>query len=355
MKHKSRGNGQGSVYRSKDPRRRRQWAAVVTVGWSPAGRPIRVARYASSQREAERLRSRMVDALTATGRLPDDRVTMGTFLVDWFNARSGQLAPRSQRTYAHAIRRIAAHIGATRLVRLRPSTIEAMLAELQPATARLARGVLSAACADAVRDGLLERNPVALVRSQQYRPRTQRVPTAAEVRRIVEAADPADWRYVLTVVALTTGLRSGELRGLRWADIDGGTLRVARQVVGAEVGEPKTPGSIRTVALPPAAVDLLRRWRVAQAAPTGYVFGGRSPIAQHGVARAIDATCAAAGVAPFPPHSARRFVATVLAGDPKTAAMVLGHTSSRITLDPYARGTDEMRQRAADMIEEVVG
>ena len=52
---------------------------------------------------------------------------------------------------------------------------------------------------------------------------------------------------------------------------------------------------------------------------------------------------------------ARRFVATTLAADPKTAAMVLGHANTRITMDTHARGTDEMRQRAADMIEEVVG
>lgn len=296
----------------------------------------------------------MVAAFTATGRLPDDRVTMGAYLADWFNGRAAQLTPRSQRTYAHAIRRMSEHIGATRLARLRPATIEAMLGELQPATARLARGVLSSACADAVRDGLLDRNPVPLVRSPQYRPRTQRVPTAAEVRRIVAAADPADWRHVLTVLALTTGLRSGELRGLRWADLDDGTLRVARQVVGSEVSEPKTPGSIRTVALPAVALDLLRRWRVAQAAPTGYVFGGREPIAQHAVARAVDAACAAAGVPSFPPHSARRFVATALAADPKTAAMVLGHANTRTTMDTYARGTDEMRQRAAQTIADTV-
>ena len=121
------------------------------------------------------------------------------------------------------------------------------------------------------------------------------------------------------------------------------------------MSEPKTPGSVRTVALPAVTADLLRRWRVAQAAPTGYVFGGRAPIAQHAVARAVDATCAAAGVPTFPPHSARRFVATTLAADPKTAAMVLGHANTRITMDTHARGTDEMRQRAADMIEEVVG
>lgn len=345
----TRRRGSGSVYRSRDPRRRAKWCAVVVVGWKPDGRPIRVARYASTRREAEALRSRMAASLRGFGRLPDERTTVSEMLVAWYNGRAPDLAPTSQRTYAHAIRHVAERMGTMRAAAVTPSTIEAVLLDIPPATARMCRAVLSAAYRDALRDGTVDRNPVELARSRPHRPREQRVPTTDDIQRLVAhcraAATPMDCALVVTLV--TTGLRRGELLGLRWTDIDGATLTVRRQVVAGLEREVKTPESRRTIALPPLTVDALRRWRIAQSSvqisSTRRVF----PVSEHSVARILARCCAAAGIEPFPPHSARRFVATILAADPKAAAMTLGHASAKLSLDVYARGTAEQRTRAA--------
>jgi integrase len=344
-----RGNGSGSVYRSKDPRRKRPWVAVVTTGWTPQGRPIRVARYALSWKAADRLRSKMADALRDGGRLPDDKVTVSAYLVDWFNART-DLRPQSQRTYAHAIRHLATALGRARLVSVRPSTVDAALASMPAGTAKLARSVLSAAYRDAERDGLVTRNPVNLSRPVRAAPREQRVPTLDEARRLLAVeASPRD--AALVTLGMTTGLRVGELCGLRWEDIDGASLTVRRQIVAGVEGEPKTPASRRTIDLPPVTVAALRRWRLVQARPVGRCFD----VAPRAVSGILDGLCDAAGIDRFPPHSMRRFVGQVLSSDPKAAEMTLGHSSARISLDVYARGTDEGRRRAAEMVGEALG
>ena len=294
----------------------------------------------------------MAAALRAGGRLPDDRMTVAEWLAAWFNSRAALLRPASQRAYANAIAHLAELLGRHRLALVRPLTVDAALAAMSPGSAPLARSVLSAAYRDAMREGVVDANPVALSRPLRHVPAVPRVPTAAEARQLLAWAATGDARDAAFVtVGLTTGLRVSELCGLLWADIEDVTLTVRRQRYRGVVSEPKTPTSRRTVDLTPAAVAALRRWRLEQARPVGLVFD----LDRNTAARHLLAMCRAAGVEPFTPHSMRRFVGQVLSADPKTAATVLGHASARISLDVYARGTDDERRRAAEKLSEVVG
>lgn len=89
---------------------------------------------------------------------------------------------------------------------------------------------------DAERDGILTRNPVPLARAVVVRPRMQRVPSLEEARCILAARLPVRDCAILAV-GLTTGLRAGELCGLRWGDVRGARLDVARQLGGRRVGQ----------------------------------------------------------------------------------------------------------------------
>lgn len=349
-----RSNGSGTVYRSRDARRTLPWCASVVVGWSPRGTPIRVSRWYATRRQAEAARGKMADALRETGVLPDDRITVADYLAHWLrdNERAN---PRTARVYAYAVGKATAVLGHHRLATLRPTTVEAALRELPPGSVKIVRGVLSAAYSDAERDGLVQRNPMRLVRLAPHRPREQRVPTAEDVRTLLSRTTDAR-THALLAVMLTTGLRPGEACGLRWPDIGPASITVERQL--AEVGaewvedEPKTPSSRRTVPLVPVAAASLARWRVEQASIAARVF---DPLTPRSLRPTFEAACKAAGVEPFPPHSARRFVATMLARDPKTAAAIMGHSSVAMTLDVYSRTTDEARARAAELMSEVIG
>ena len=93
------------------------------------------------------------------------------------------------------------------------------------------------------------------------------VPDAAGVREILEAADGP--LHIALLLAASTGMRRGEVLGLRWSAIDGTKVHVnssLQRVRGSLVFvAPKTDRSRRTIALPPITVDALRRWRKDQA------------------------------------------------------------------------------------------
>jgi integrase len=98
--------------------------------------------------------------------------------------------------------------------------------------------------------------------------------SAHEARRLLEVASEAGDRLeALYVLALHTGMRRGELLGLKWEDVDldGSIVRVRRTLTRTgngkrlALGEPKTKKSRRTVRLTPRAVEALRRHRARQA------------------------------------------------------------------------------------------
>jgi len=94
------------------------------------------------------------------------------------------------------------------------------------------------------------------------------VPSAEAVRALVDAADDDALRIAL-LIAATTGLRRGEVVGLRWSSLDGSTLRVTATLPrvrgeGLVYMDPKTDRSRRSVMLPPVTVAALRVWRKQQ-------------------------------------------------------------------------------------------
>ena len=141
---------------------------------------------------------------------------------------------------------------------------------LSPATVRYVHAVLRKALADAVRRNQLTRNVAdAADAPRQTRPQI-RTWSARELRAFVSHVE-GDRLYAAYVVAGTTGMRRGEVLGLRWQDVDLDTARVSivrsLTVVGgykAEFSEPKTAHGRRMIALDPATVAALREHRERQ-------------------------------------------------------------------------------------------
>jgi integrase len=139
-----------------------------------------------------------------------------------------------------------------------------------PKTIRNVHGVLSKALADAERLGLVGRNPARLADVPAITRPNLRVWSPEQTRAFL-AVVASDRLFAAWLLAATTGMRRGELLGLRWADIDlkVGAIHVAQARVRAGnqviAGEPKTARRRRTIALDPATVAALRQHRKHQA------------------------------------------------------------------------------------------
>ena len=122
---------------------------------------------------------------------------------------------------------------------------------------------LHKALKQAVQDGLIPRNATEAVKAPQVR-RQEISPLSAEQVKVLLETACGDRLEALFVLAIHTGLRQGELLGLKWEDVDleSGTVRVRRTLATTKSGPmltaPKTKGSRRSVKLTQGALDALR-------------------------------------------------------------------------------------------------
>lgn len=375
-KPRVRGNGEGTVF--PVPGRRKPWAASIVVAWTPEGRPIRRARYASSEREAKTLLVEMIAANTTSRPLPDDRLTVGKWLNLWLRRQRDRddLRPNTVDAYDRSVRLLLPEIGGIPLRRLRSSQVATALADLRRSytahTVAGARSVLSTAIKDAMRDGHVLTNEAALARAPRVSRRGLPAPDTATVRAILAALDGHRLRALYVLLA-GTGLRIGEATGLRWAeDIAGDSLTVNLQMqrIGGEhvLTDPKTDAAGRIVFLPPRVIEALRVHKVRQAEEriavgkrwrkTGLVFttAQGQPVAETTAHWVLAEACRRAGLRSVSPHALRRFYATTVtdAAGRDVAQRLLGHTTETMT-DRYVSVTDSARLRASAALEEAIG
>lgn len=130
-----------------------------------------------------------------------------------------------------------------------------------PGTRTKIRNLLSTVFSHAIRYEWAARNPISPVRSSAKRLRTPDILTPGEFQALIAALSLRE--RVIVLLAGSTGLRRGELIGLRWSDVDLETRQanVTRSVWRNVEGETKTESSRKPVPLHPALVEELRQWR----------------------------------------------------------------------------------------------
>jgi integrase len=164
-------------------------------------------------------------------------------------------------------------LGKIKLKNLKPEKVRALIRDkrdthLSSRTVQLIHTVLGKALKDAVRDEILHRNVAAAVRPPT-RTKKEMHPLSSEQARLFLKVARGDRHHALYLVAITAGLREGELLGLRWGDVDldGGKLAVKRQLTRTKDGlsftAPKR-GKTRSVKLTGHAVNALKDHRKRQ-------------------------------------------------------------------------------------------
>jgi integrase len=263
------------------------------------------------------------------------------------------------------------HLGGVLLAKLVAVQIQGLQAVMERAgksadMRRLVHIVLHRALDQAVQWELVPRNVCKAVKKPRIVKKTMRVLDGAEVERLLVAAKGSRY-YALFLMAVTTGMRRGELLALQWEDVDlkRGTVSVRHTLVKVDgkpvLGEPKTQASRRSVVLPAVAVAALwehRKAMMAEGHPGPWVFCNRlgKPIHASEVrARQFKRLLQKAGLpTTIRFHDLRHTAATLLLAEgisPKVIQERLGHSNIGITLGTYAHCLPSMQQEAADRLD----
>ena len=241
----------------------------------------------ATRKEAEKLLVEMVKRNHDGDYRAPERITLGTYLEErWLPAKRAQLRHSTWDSYRRNVEiHVKPRIGSIPLQRLTPEDLDGFYAELMvdgrrngaggglaPRTVRIIHGMLRKALADACRKGTLTRNVADLAdppKPSAYGGKELRIWNAAQLRQFLD--EVAGHRlHPAFFLAANTGMRRGEVLGLRWDDVDleaarlsvrHAALNVAYELVVADV---KTPTSRRTIDLDPRTVNILRRWRRTQ-------------------------------------------------------------------------------------------
>lgn len=292
---------------------------------------------------------------------------LGDYLDRWHKGL--RLAPNTIRAYRYAVEHIRAHLGDIRLRDLRRVDVRdwhaAMAAEgYADNTMRLHHMVLVSALSRAVDDELLMAHPAAGMIPAPRPPSTTPHWDAESVRRFLRLTDPHRreplWEALPFQIMVLTGLRPGECRHLRWADVD-----LERGVL--SVPDAKTPAGVRALAVPERLRVILRLWRPAQlearlAAPSWDEHGvivtspkhpGR-PLSDSGMRSRMRRLCRELGLPVISPHGLRHSYASWMAAlgvHPLIVQHALGHRSLDMTLGTYSHVSEGMTREAADRLD----
>jgi integrase len=261
-----RGNGEGSApYKRKDGR----WCARYTV-YTSAG-PKRKPVYGKTRAEAaEKLAKALADREGSRFTFDAKSLTVGGYLLRWLeDSVHDSVKPITYESYERLVRvHITPTLGHLKLKALTPPHVRALYrskleAGLAPRAVQYIHAVLSRALKAAVNDGLIPRNACKDVGSPHVQREEMQYLTRQEIRAFFEAARE-DRLEALYVLAVTTGLRQGELLGLKWEDVDfdAGKISVQRTLSAAKNGpmfnSPKRNKSRRNVKLASLALEALR-------------------------------------------------------------------------------------------------
>ncbi len=253
-------------------RRGKTWAYVVDVGRDPAtGRRRQrtkggfATRKAAEQALAEVIRD--FGRGTYVGRDPQ---TVAEWVERWLPSMASKIRSSTLRDYEQGLSRVTERLGHVRLQDLRPLDIEELYSSLltdghryggglAPKTVRNVHIALRRSLADAERFGLVQRNVAALVKAPSPQRKELHTWTADEVRTFLESVEGDRLAAAYRLLA-TTGMRRGEVLGLRWScvDLDAGRLQVNQSltIVKDELvwAPPKTARSRRSLSLDGATV-----------------------------------------------------------------------------------------------------
>ena len=368
--------GDGMVRQKK----RGQWEGRITVGHKSDGRPIYRYVYGKTQKETlEKLHQRIED-YRGVELTEDSKLTLSEWLDRWMNEYMIFTVRESTwDSYASMIRtHVRPYLGDKPVAFITTADVQRMYNkikksgrrgahplrghELADSTVRSVHMMLHEAMDAAVKERLIVKNPTdgTTIPKNNYAPK--QILTEAQLEKFLRIVMQDEvWRDFF-YTELTTGLRLGEICGLRWSDFDEATgrLKISRTVKrkkggGVTWGDTKTETGMRNILLPPSTAEILRErkkrlmsewifpniYRPEEAMNPEYPYNRMKTFLKQ------------AGLPLIRFHDLRHTFAThALTGgvDAKTLSRILGHTNASFTLDTYTHVTTDMQKRASGIV-----
>jgi len=371
-----RGNGEGSITRRKDGR----WMGRYTV--HTAEGPKQRAVYGKTRGEVSQKLTRAMADRDSGFTYDTESMIVGDYLGRWLtDAVRDTVRRKTYERYESIVRvHLLPVIGRLKLTALTPAHVRSLYREkldsgLAPRTVLHIHRTLSKALKQATEDGLIPRNAAGPVKPP--RPGTEEIRPLSrdQVQTFLDAVS-GERLEALYVLAITAGLRQGELLALKWDDVDleAGTLQVRRtlsETRGRRTFEAPKSGRGRSIRLSRRAADALKVHRRAQLKERmtkaglweehGLVFASQVGTTMSGrnLYRAFKIRLKRAGLPEtLRFHDLRHTCATLLLRqgiNPKFVQELLGHADISLTLNVYSHVLPDMGDAVASGIDAALG
>ena len=376
---KRRANGEGNIRKRKDGR----WEGRYTAGRDPgSGKAIYKNVLGKTQAEVKEKLARAIEDNKGLDIVKAGQYTVGQWMDVWYeNYAKIKVRPSSHKTYKGYIENhIKPTLGKIPLSKLTTLEVQALYRKLltsgrverteskqQPKglsakTVQNINQVISSAMELAKRQKLISCNPTdgcALPKVEHQEMKTLTADQLAAFFREAKNSGVFEMYYL----ELATGLRRGELLGLKWGDInlETSTIQIKRQIarINGEVVEAplKTKNSYRTLSIGTDAVEILRDQRSKSAGEYVFPSPNGGPISPDSVLHMLHRVLERAGLPKIRFHDFRHTFSTLALQngvDIKTVSGMLGHYSAGFTLDTYAHVTTAAQKEAAKTIDNLL-
>ena len=373
---KRRPSGDGMVRKRDDGR----WEGRIVVGHKNNGEPIYRYVLAKTQSELTQKLHDKIEMYRDADLSEDCNMTLGEWLDKWINEFIiFSVRPSTITSYQALIEnQIKPYLGKRPLSTLTTNEIQKFYntlkkqgrvhpdrihgTELADSMIRKTHMVLHEALGMAVQQRLLINNPTIGTTIPKNNYKDKQILNDEQLNRFMEIIKNDERWYDFFYTEITTGLRKGEICGLRWEDFDeqDGKLKIQRSVGRIKdgvlpVGETKTETGTREILLPPSTVELLRKRKGN--AISDWIFPNwhnpEEPMNPQSAYTRLKVLLKKAELPLIRFHDLRHTFAThAIAGgvDAKTLSGILGHTNASFTLDTYTHVTTDMQKNAAKIV-----
>ena len=387
---KRRSNGEGSIVKNMRNGIQIGWRASITIGTDDRGKLVRKQFTGKTQQDVKNKLQEYKKQMLM-GVLNENKLTVSDWFYSWlFDYRKQDLKPKSFQRYHGIYKNYIENtdFGNIKLNDLRTTHLQRHYKKLldngvTPTTIRQINTNLKTCLNEAERQGYIQKNWCKLVTLPKKEDNKEvKVLTKQEQEKFLEAIKGHELE-LLYIVVLGTGLRIGEILGLKWPDIDfkNNELHVNRslqkaaiyendKIVRYEVQEttPKTKNSLRTIPVPQNIIKKLRTHKKEQNElilllqeeydNKNYVFCNKlgKPIEDKRPGRNLKTILTSIGIEPIKFHALRHTYATRLfeAGiPPKTVQHLMGHSDIETTMNIYTHVMKEQKLEAVDKINSI--
>ena len=376
MANKRRPQGDGTIRKRSDGR----WEARIIIGHKNDSSPMYKSAFAKTQKSALKQLHQLLDLYRDVDLTEECRMTLGEWMDKWldeymiFTVRESTLD--SYRCLVN--NQVKRFIGDKQLSSLTTAEIQKFYNkikkhgrvkpsrdgsyELADSMVRGVHMMLHEALDVAVKERLIAKNPTNGTTIPKTNYAEKQILGDEQLDRFFEEIKKEEYWYDFFYVEVMTGLRRGEICGLKWSDIDFGAnkLRVQRSVSakrgsGLVIGETKTNTGNRNITMPPSVSEVLQRRK--RRAITEWVFPAflnpEQPIHPEAAYRKLKVILKHAELPLIRFHDLRHTFATHATKggvDAKTLSGILGHTNASFTLDTYTHITSDMQRNASAVV-----